>query len=245
MDPTVAPQTRAEELLTRLRALANPANVAGMARYGINTSGTLGVAMPRLREIARDFRTLRRSNPVHVHEVAEALWASGVHEARLLAGIMDVPTLVTREQAERWVVDFDSWDVCDQVTGLFAQTPFAADLATSWAGRRADFVKRAGFVVVCHLAVHDKQASDEAMISFLPLVEREASDARPYVKKGVNWALRQIGKRSPGCHAAAVATAERILDEQAGSPSARWIARDALRELRAAAVVERFPATDD
>lgn len=244
MDPSVPPETRAEELATRLRALANPANVAGMSRYGINPTGTLGVTMPRLREIARDFRIVRRAHPEHVHEVALALWESGLHEARILAGILDVPTLVTREQAERWVADIDSWDVCDQVTGLFAQTPFARDLAVAWADRRAEFVKRAGFVVMCHLAVHDKGSPDEALIAFLPVIEREAGDERPYVKKGVNWALRQIGKRSPACHAAAVTAAERILDEQADSPSARWVARDALRELRTPAVVARFASEE-
>lgn len=240
MDPSVPPEDRAAELLTRLNALANPNNVAGMARYGINTERTLGVSVARLREIAKSLQPLRKSHPEVIHAVAEQLWRSGVHEARILAGIVDVPKLVSAEQAERWVVEFDSWDVCDQVTGLFAQTPFAYDLAAQWTMRTEEFVKRAGFVVVCHLAVHDKAAADADIIALLDLVERESTDERAYVKKGVNWALRQVGKRSPACHAEAVAAAERILAEHPASAASRWIARDALRELRSASVLNRL-----
>lgn len=230
----------ADELLGRLRAEANPDGVAGMARYGISTAGTLGVSVRRLREVVRELRPVRRSDPALVHEVAALLWASGVHEARLLAGFLDVPALVTPEQADEWVADLDSWDVCDQLQGLFAATPFADDKAREWAGREETFVKRAGLVLMCTLAVHDKKAPDERITAFLPLVEREAADERPYVSKAVNWALRQIGKRSATCHAAAVAAAERILVVHAGSPAARRAARGALRELRSDAVRTRL-----
>ena len=231
---------RAEELLGRLRALANPDNVAGMARFGISATGTLGVSMTVLRGVARELRPLRRTQPELVHEVAARLWASGVHEARILAGLVDVPALVTPEQADAWAADFDSWDVCDQVCGLFAATPFAWAKVEQWTAADPEFVKRAGFVLVCSLAVHDKAAPDQRLIDLLPLVVRESTDPRNFVKKAVNWALRQVGKRSSACHEAAVATGEEILGRHPDSASARWIARDALRELRSDAVLARF-----
>lgn len=217
------------ELLARLRAAANPDNVAGMARYGISREGTLGVQIPVLRGIAKELKPLRTSDPTALHTLAGELWASGIHEARMLAGFIDVPALVTREQAESWVREIDSWDVCDQLMGLFSATSFAYDLAREWAGREEEFVKRAGFVLMCALAVHDKKASDAALLPFLELVEREAGDERNYVKKGVNWALRQIGKRSATLHAPAVAVATRL--RQSESRAARWVGTDALREL--------------
>ena len=233
---------RAEALLDRLRCLANPDNVAGMARYGINPVGTLGVSMPALRGLARELRPLRRARPELVHDMAARLWASGVHEARILAGLVDVSALVTPEQADAWVADFDSWDVCDQVCGLFASTPFAWAKVEQWAGAPEEYVKRAGFVVFCALAVHDKGAPDQRLIDLLPLVVRESADGRNFVKKAVNWALRQVGKRSPECHDAALATGEAILIRHPDSASARWIARDALRELRSDAVLARLAA---
>ncbi len=243
MLPTVEASEAAEHaslLLGRLRALADPDNVAGMARYGINSTGTLGVSMPALRGLARELRPLRRTRPEFVHEVAAQLWASGVHEARILAGLVDVPALVTPEQADAWVADLDSWDVCDQVCGLFASTPFAYAKVGQWTAAEPEFTKRAGFVVVCALAVHDKAASDERLVGLLPLVVRECTNERNFVKKAVNWALRQVGKRSTTCHGAAVATGEEILARHPTSASARWIARDALRELRSDAVLARL-----
>jgi 3-methyladenine DNA glycosylase AlkD len=239
-EPGTAATALADELLTRLRAQANPANVAGMARYGISTEGTLGVTVATLRGIVRELRPLRRADPELVHGAAARLWASSIHEARMLAGFLDVPALVTPAQADAWVAGLDSWDVCDQLQGLFAATPFAYEKAAEWAGRQETFVKRAGLVLMCTLAVHDKRASDERIVAFLPLVEREASDERPMVTKAVNWALRQIGKRSPACHAAAIAACERILVVHAGSAAARRAARGALRELRSDAVRSRL-----
>ncbi|HEY3407893.1 MAG TPA: DNA alkylation repair protein, partial [Propionicimonas sp.] len=151
----------------------------------------------------------------------------------------DVPALVTQTQADAWVAALDSWDTCDQLQKLFVPTPFAYAKAAEWAGSPEVFVKRAGFVLMATLAVHDKAAPDASVIAFLPLVEAEATDERNLVKKAVNWALRQIGKRSPACHAAAVDTAQRILARHSGSAAARWVARDALRELRSVAVSAR------
>ena len=243
MSPEPTPAELADEILSELRAQANADNVAGMARYGIAGEGTLGVSIPVLRDIAKRMRPLRRTDPGYLHDLAAALWASGVHEARILAGFVDVPALVTREQMEAWVLDFDSWDVCDQVTDLFAQTPDARELALEWAMREETFVKRAGFVIMCALAHKASKLPDEELLAFLPLIERESTDDRNFVKKAVNWALRQIGKRSASLNTAAIASAERILAHHPDSPSARWVARDALRELNSAPVRARLGIT--
>jgi 3-methyladenine DNA glycosylase AlkD len=205
-----------------LRAKAKPENLAGMARYGIVTEAALGLSIYDLRPMARGLRG--------DHELAAALWQTGVHEARLLAGFIDDPCLVSETQMEAWVAQFDSWDVCDQVcSSLFDRTAFAWVKAVEWAGRDEEFVKRAGFVLMAALSVHDKDAVDERYLAFLPLIAREAGDERNFVKKAANWALRQIGKRNGALNEAAVEAARQI--DLQGSRSARWIAKDALREL--------------
>ena len=212
----------AAAVLRRLRRLANPANVAGMARFGINPARTLGVSMPVLRRIAREIGT--------DHTLAQTLWASGVHEARILAGFVDDPVRVTRAQMNRWAADFDSWDVCDQVcSSLFDRTPFAFQKALEWTDRREEFVKRAGFVLMAALAVHDRRATDAAFERFLPIIARGSTDERNFVKKAVNWALRQIGKRNRRLNRKAIAQARKI--QRIPSRAARWIAADAVREL--------------
>lgn len=211
-----------EQIIADLKALANPANVAGMARYGISPEGTLGVPMPALRKVAKGIG--RR------HDLAEALWRSGIHEARILAALIDNPGEVTDEQMERWVLDIDSWDVCDQLcSNLFSRTGLAYKKAAVWSGRPETFVKRAGFVLMACLAVHDKKADNTVFAAFLPLIVREAGNDRNFVKKAVNWALRQIGKRNSALNSLAVETAREI--REMDSKSARWIAADALREL--------------
>jgi 3-methyladenine DNA glycosylase AlkD len=208
------------EIIALLHSLANPANVAGMARYGIATRGTLGVNIPALRGIARAHR--------RDHLLALELWRSGIHEARILASLVDDPKLVTAEQMEEWVEDVDSWDVCDQCcANLFGRTPFAWDKAEQWSGRSGEFVKRAGFVLMARLAVQEKKAAAERFHPFLALIRREAADERNFVRKGINWALREIGKRKD--LPAAMATARELAGM--ASPSARWIGRDALREF--------------
>jgi 3-methyladenine DNA glycosylase AlkD len=151
---------------------------------------------------------------------------------------VDVPVLVTAAQADAWVAEMDSWDIVDQLSGLWAETSFGYEKAREWAGRDEEFVKRSGFVVMCALAVHDKKAPDSSLLAFLPLIEREATDERNYVKKAVNWALRQIGKRNVNLNAAAVAVARRLRDSD--SRAARWVASDALRELESEAVHARL-----
>ena len=193
-----------------------------MARYGINPTNTLGVSIRALREMAREIG--------RDHRLASQLWASGVHEARILACLIDEPALVTEAQMERWAKDLDSWDVCDQCCGnLFDKTPLAYRKAAEWGRRDEEFIRRAGFVLMARLAVHDKAASDRRFLRFLPMIQQASVDERNFVKKAVNWALRQIGKRSPGLHRAALRTARAIRAKD--SRAARWIAADALREL--------------
>ena len=202
-----------------------------MARYGIDTTRAVGVTVTELRRLARG---LGRD-----HELAAALWGSGVHEARLLASLVDDPAMVTEEQMEAWVSELDSWDVCDGVCGnLFDKTPFALDKAVEWTTRKPEFEKRAGFALMAWAAVHRKDLPDRAFADLLPAIRDGSTDDRTYVKKAASWALRQIGKRSLGLNAKAIRTAERIgrLDAR----SARWISRDVLRELNGDAVQARL-----
>lgn len=228
----------AEDIVAELSSLANPDNVAGMARYGISPVGTLGVSIPVLRAIARELKPYRKSDPGALHSLACELWSTGLHEVRILAALVDVPTLVTSEQADAWVAEMDSWDVVDMSSDLWAATPFGYSKAEEWAGRAEEFVKRSGFVLMCALAVHDKKAPDAPFLHFLTLVERESADERNFAKKAVNWALRQIGKRNRDLNAAAVAVAQRL--RQSDSKAARWIASDALRELTSASIRTRL-----
>jgi 3-methyladenine DNA glycosylase AlkD len=222
---------RSSEVIDELLAQADPAGRQGMARFGIRPGNALGIRIPVLRALAR--RTGRD------HGLAADLWASGIHEARLLACFVDVPAEVTEEQMESWASGFDSWDVVDQCCGnLFVRTPFAWGKAIEWSGREQEFVKRAGFSMMAMLAVHDLKAPDSSFESLLPIIEREAGDPRNFVRKAVNWALRQIGKRNAELHGAAARTAERIL--ATGPRSARWVATDALRELRSEPMLKRL-----
>jgi 3-methyladenine DNA glycosylase AlkD len=222
-----------EEVLGRLKSLANPEAVAGMARYGISTQNTLGVSVPVLRKMARE---IGRS-----HGLAQQLWSTGVHEARILGSMIDDPRLVTEEQMEQWAAGFDSWDVCDQCCGnLFDKTEFAYRKAVEWAARDEEFGKRAGFALMAWLAFHDKRAPDKAFLAFLPVIKRESVDDRNFVRKAVNWALRHIGKRNAALNITAIATAKEI--QATGSKTARWIAADALRELTSEKVQERLRA---
>ena len=215
--------TGAADVIRELKSLASPRDAEGMRRFGIGGKlPLLGVSMSKLRPLAR---RLGRNHPL-----ALELWEAGVHEGRMLGVLVADPKQVTARQMEAWAKDFDSWDSCDGACiHLFRKTPFAWAKAYVWSRRRAEFVKRAGFVLMATLAVHDKQAPDEQFLPFLPMIVREAGDARNFVKKAVNWALRQIGKRSAFLRREAIRTAETI--RAIDSPAARWIAADALREL--------------
>ncbi|MFC1951460.1 DNA alkylation repair protein [Chloroflexota bacterium] len=219
--------------LKKLRNLSDPEAVKGMARFGINPENTFGVSIPNLRKLAKEIGT--------DHTLARQLWISGIHEARILASMIDDPKMVTGEQMESWVKDFNSWDVCDQCCmNLFDKTSFAYRAAVEWSAREEEFVKRASFAMMACLAWHDKEADDKQFELFFPIMKREAFDNRNFVKKAVNWALRQIGKRNLNLNRKAVETAKEI--QEIDSKSARWVAADAIRELTSQAVQERLQA---
>jgi len=211
-----------QAVLARLHDLADPGRLAGMARYGIGGGTAIGVTVAELRALAKE---LGRS-----HELAQGLWDSGVHEARILASLVEERDRVDEAQLDRWAADLGSWDLCDQFCqNLVRHTPFAWTKALEWSGRPEPFVKRAGFATMAGLAVSDTKADDARFAPFLQAVAERADDDRPIVRKGASWALRQIGKRTPGLRESALEVAEALRD---GGPGARWVGTDALRELR-------------
>lgn len=211
--------------------MSNPEAVKGMARFGISTKKAFGISIPDLRRIAREIGK--------DHSLAQELWESGIRETRILASLIDHPKEVSEEQLERWVKDFDCWDVCDQTCmNLFRYTRFAYQKADEWSNRDEEFVKRAGFVMMATLAVSDKKAADEEFEIFFPIIKREANDDRTYVKKAVNWALRQIGKRNISLNKRAIEVAEDI--GKIDSRAAKWIASDAISEFRSEKIQERL-----
>lgn len=211
-----------QEVLELLREQADPTAKAGMARFGIAVDSALGLSMPKIRNIA--------GSTVKNHDLAEKLWQSGIHEARIAAALVDKPEWVTRDQCERWAKDFASWDVVDQVTGnLFDKTEFAEQLVHDWSLREEEFIKRAGFTLIAWMAVHRKKDPDESFLPYFDLINREADDPRNFVKKAVNWALRQIGKRSAKLHGPALHLSKELMESK--SKTRRWIGTDAFKEL--------------
>ncbi len=202
-----------------------------MARFGINTDTAFGISIYTLRSLAKEIGK--------DHEIAKQLWDSGIHEAKILASMVAESEKVTEELMEDWVTDFTSWDICDQVcSNLFDRTPFVYKKAIEWSMRHPEFVKRAGFVLMATVSVHDKKARDQQFTQFLPIIMREAKDERNFVKKAVNWALRQIGKRNLILNGKAIVTAHKI-SKMKGKGS-RWIASNALRELTSVKVQKLF-----
>jgi len=202
-----------------------------MARFGITPENAYGISIPNLRKIAREIGK--------DHSLAQQLWESDIREARILASMIDDPKIVAEEQVEEWVSDFTYWEICDQCCmNLFEKTEFAYQKCFQWASREEEFVKRAGFVLMARLAVSDKKAADERFEEFLPIIMGGSTDERNYVKKAVNWALRQIGKRNLNLNARAIETAREI--QKMDSKSARWIASHAIRELTSEAVQKRL-----
>jgi 3-methyladenine DNA glycosylase AlkD len=222
--------TKTNDILRRLRAAGTAENVAGMARYGIRPAKAYGVATPVIRSIARELgRDIR--DDVRKMELASALWSANVLEARMLATMIADPLQIAEEEVERWVREFDCWSVCDSACiCLLWKTPFAWRKVREWSRREPEFERRAAFALLAGLAVHDKQATDKQFRAALRLISKAAGDERNFVKKAVNWALRQIGKRNPALREAAIEVAELL--SATDSRSARWIGRDALRELR-------------
>jgi 3-methyladenine DNA glycosylase AlkD len=212
-----------DEIMAELRKLANPAIAQRHERFGSFAAQKLGIRVPDLRALAKGNRS---------RALAQQLWQTGFHEARILATMVDDPKQITRQQMDAWIQDFDSWDICDQACcNLFEPSPFALDCALEWPHLQPEYQRRAGFALMAYLAIHRKKLPDEAFEPYLALIEQYASDERNFVKKAVNWALRQIGKRNKNLCQCAIQTAERIALQD--SPTARWVAADALRELRA------------
>jgi 3-methyladenine DNA glycosylase AlkD len=218
-------------VLEELRAQGEQRNIDGMARFGIRAKIVYGVSKPKMDGLARK---IGRS-----HDLALQLWSTGVHDARILAGMVDEPENVTAAQMDRWMRNFDNWDVCDGTCcHLFVFAKPAWEKAVAWSKRPKEFEKRAGFAMMAYLAYRDKTAADAKYLRLLPMIRRESRDERNFVRKAVNWALRQIGKRNLKLNAAAICEAERI--RRIDSRSARWIAADALRELRSDAIQARL-----
>ncbi|WP_157015476.1 DNA alkylation repair protein [Mesorhizobium xinjiangense] len=220
----------AEAILAHLRANASPENCAGMARYGIDTRGALGIPNSVLRPLAR---RLGRD-----HDRADLLWQSGIREARLLACFTDEPGRITTTQARRWAEDFNSWEIVDHAADLFVRAGLHTTLIAAFAQDEREYVRRAAFAMIAACAVHLKAAPDTTFLQWLDLIETHAGDGRNFVKKAVNWALRQIGKRSASLHAPALALAERLAASDEGTR--RWIGRDAVRELTAEKTLARL-----
>ncbi|MFG6467183.1 DNA alkylation repair protein [Roseateles sp. BYS87W] len=215
---------RLDAALAALHAAARPEALAALARFGQTGAGRLGVAVPALRALAREFG--------RDHALALALWDTGVPDAQMLAGMVAEPARLTVEQMDRWVADLAAWDVCDQAClNAFVCSPWAWDAIPRWAAREAEFERRAGFALLAVAAVHHKARPDRDFLDRLPLIEAGAGDARPMVKKAVSWALRQTGKRSPTLWGPALALAEQLCIQPAAA--ARWVGHDARRELRA------------
>lgn len=217
--------------IAELRRRGEKRNVEGMARFGIRSRDMYGVSKPKLEQVVRSIGKN--------HQLGLALWKTRNHDARLLGMLISEPQRVTPAQMERWVRDFDDWDVCDGTCGhLFVDAAAAWEKAFAWTARKKEFEKRAGFALAAYLAIHDKVAADAPFRKFLKAIEREAWDERNFVRKAVNWALRNIGKRNLRLNRQAIATAERI--RRAATPAARWIAADALRELTSEVVQQRL-----
>lgn len=218
------------DIVEKLKSLSNPKAVEGMVKYGITPKNAYGVSIPNLRKLAKEVGT--------DYKLAQQLWAANIRETRILASMIDDPKMVTEGQMEKWVKAFDYWEICDQCCmNLFEKTGFAYQKAIEWSSNEEEFIKRAGFVLMARLAVSDKKAEDKLFEGFLPIIEREAGDNRNFVKKAVNWALRQIGKRNPNLNKKAIEAAKKM--QKVDSKSARWIASDAIRELTSKLVQER------
>ncbi|MER9652136.1 DNA alkylation repair protein [Mesorhizobium sp. M0152] len=229
------PSWSADDVVAHLKATGSHENRAGMERFGINVTTALGVGNSELRPLARK---LKKN-----HQRALLLWDTGIREARLVAAFTGEPKKITIEQCRGWAGDFDSWEVVDTVSDLFVDTPFWRELVEGFAADEREFVRRTAFAMLASAAVHLKKEPDASFLSYLPLIEAHASDPRNFVRKAVNWALRQIGKRSMSLHAPALATAQKLANST--DKTARWIGRDAMKELSDARTLERLAARKD
>lgn len=220
-----------EDIIIILKEHSSPESLTSMLKFGINAESALGVKIPILRQLSRQIGKN--------HNFAQELWKTEIHECRILASMIDEAGKVNSKQMDEWTAAFNSWDLCDQCCyNLFRYTSISFDKAMEWSFRPEEFVKRAGFALMAGLAIGDKTTSDDKFEQFFPAIKRESVDERNFVKKSVNWALRQIGKRSPELNQKAIELSMAIA--QIDSKSARWIAKDALKELNSLAVQERL-----
>ena len=220
-----------EQIIKHLKSTGDPKNIEGMGRFGIKTENNLGNSVTFLRNFAKKIGK--------DHNLAVKLWNSGIRDARMVAACIEDHNTVSEDQIEEWIKDFDSWDICDHTCGhLIDKTPFAYKKAKEWSTRSEEFQKRAGFALMAWLAVHDKKADDSEFEKFFSLIKKESIDERNYVRKAVNWALRNIGKRNLSLNKKAITTAKEI--QKIDSKSARWIASDAIRELTSDKIKQKF-----
>ncbi len=223
------------EIIKQLKSLENPANIVGMARFGIVAKKAFGISSPVLKNLAKDIKKQTENR----HKLALELWETGIHEAQIIAYLIDDPKQVSEAQMDSWASDFDNWAICDSTCGtLFCKTEFAYKKVFEWSQRDGEFIKRAGICLIAWLTVHDKKADDHQISQFLPLLESQSDDDRNFIKKAVNWSLRQIGKRNLNLNKLAIETAEKIKSQN--TKPARWIAADALRELQNEKIIERL-----
>jgi 3-methyladenine DNA glycosylase AlkD len=228
------------DIVKKLKSKANPDNLEGMARYGISTKNRLGNSIPFLRKLAKE---IGKNN-----KLALDLWEKGIDETRILASMIGEEDKLTEAQCEKWVVDFNSWDVCDQVCmNLFKKLPFAEKKIKEWSKRKEEFVRRAAFSLIACIAVYDKEKPDNEFIKFFPIIKEASTDERNYVKKAISWALRNIGKRNKKLNKEIIKFAKEL--EKSNSKSAKWIARDTLRDIQRETIkkkfVDRRPTTED
>ncbi|MBN1634575.1 MAG: DNA alkylation repair protein [Ignavibacteria bacterium] len=222
---------KVKEIIGEFKGFRNERNIEGMKRYGINVDTAFGISAPVLTDISKRYR--------YNHTLALELWNTGYHDARLLASMIDNPKEVTKKQLKNWVKDFDSWDVCDCCCNrLFRKVSFIEEYIPIWCNDNHEFVKRAGFSMIAQLAVHKKSAPDSEFEKYFHLIIKGSADERNFVKKAVNWALRQIGKRNFRLNAEAINVSGKLIE--LNSKSARWIARDAIRELTNEKTISRL-----
>jgi 3-methyladenine DNA glycosylase AlkD len=220
-----------KDIVAKLKSKANPNNLEGMARYGISTTNRLGNSIPFLRKLAKEIGKN--------HKLALELWEEGIDETRILASMIGEENKLTEDQSEKWVIDFNSWDVCDQVCmNLFKKLPFAEKKIKEWAKREEEFTRRAAFSLIACIAVYNKEKPDNEFIKFLSIIKKASTDERNYVKKAVSWALRNIGKKNKNLNKEAIKFAKEL--EKADSKSAKWIARDTLRDIQNEKVRKRW-----
>lgn len=226
----LVPSSSAEDIVAHLQTLRNEANIAGMGRFGIDTATALGITTPQMKAIVRQVGK--------DHARALRLWNTGLRDARMAAILTADPKTLTKTEARRWAGDFNSWEIVDTAADLFTQTLFWKELIAEFAEEEREFVRRTAFAMIAGAVVHNKQEPDATFISYLPLIERHAEDPRNFVRKAVNWALRNIGKRNRTCHPPALALAERLAAST--DKTARWIGKDAVKELASEKLLARL-----